>query len=200
MPKKAFYRARAHVNPLSHNNAFNYPRAPRYVPTGSLGSAVAPAESTSTWTAFIVSPMFPRVFVPPSASFLYCPDSPLHALDPTGLHAPRRFNSTFFFFFYSIALPHPSSEVDWSAYFSGPDAALAPTVVDVGCGFGGLTVALAKLLPEERSLGARLSMGQDTQPPPALPNGGGESGRGGGVSLGLRSIEGAAFRGQLWAH
>jgi len=31
MPKKAYYRARAHVNPLSHNNAFVYPATPNDV-------------------------------------------------------------------------------------------------------------------------------------------------------------------------
>ena len=76
MPKKAFYRARAHVNPLSHNNAFEYPVSP--------------------------------------------------------------------------------GDFDWSALFQGAVAAGAkaaePTIIDVGCGFGGLTVALANLFPDECSL------------------------------------------------
>jgi len=41
------------------------------------------------------------------------------------------------------------STMDWSEYFSNKQA---PTVLDVGCGFGGLTVALAKLLPSDNIL------------------------------------------------
>lgn len=37
-----------------------------------------------------------------------------------------------------------------------PAPPLAPTVVDVGCGFGGLTVALAEAYPEERVLGLEI--------------------------------------------
>ena len=28
MPRKCFYRSRAHCNPLSHNDAFDYPVSP----------------------------------------------------------------------------------------------------------------------------------------------------------------------------
>lgn len=28
MPQKRFFRSRAHCNPLSHNDAFNYPNTP----------------------------------------------------------------------------------------------------------------------------------------------------------------------------
>jgi tRNA (guanine-N7-)-methyltransferase len=80
MPKKAFYRARAHVNPLSHNNAFAYPVS--------------------------------------------------------------------------------ADELDWRTLFPnhavGEDNLLMPSIVDVGCGFGGLTVALAKLYPDECSLGMEI--------------------------------------------
>ena len=69
MPQKRFYRSRAHCNPLSHNDAFEYP------------------------------------------------------LKPT--------------------------EMDWTLHFAN---AKPPTVLDVGCGFGGLTVALSNLLPEEQIL------------------------------------------------
>lgn len=30
MPQKKFFRARAHCNPLSHNNSFNYPLTPKH--------------------------------------------------------------------------------------------------------------------------------------------------------------------------
>ena len=80
MPKKRFYRQRAHCNPLSHNDSFDYPRA---------------------------GPDF----------------------------------------------------MDWTAEFYPADSkgtVVAPTVLDVGCGFGGLTVALATILPEETILGMEI--------------------------------------------
>ena len=66
MPQKKFYRQRAHCNPLSHNDSYEYPRTP--------------------------------------------------------------------------------DQMDWSEYY--PEGGV-PTVLDIGCGFGGLTVALGPLLPDE---------------------------------------------------
>mmetsp|Transcript_3232 Transcript_3232/g.6705 ORF Transcript_3232/g.6705 Transcript_3232/m.6705 type:complete len:335 (-) Transcript_3232:44-1048(-) len=85
MPKKRFYRQRAHCNPLSHNDAFSYPR-----------------------------------------------DGP-GAMDWTAEHYPSL------------------------AALRGVDAgSVTPTVLDVGCGFGGLTVALSALLPDETILGMEI--------------------------------------------
>mmetsp|Transcript_94574 Transcript_94574/g.264811 ORF Transcript_94574/g.264811 Transcript_94574/m.264811 type:complete len:267 (+) Transcript_94574:209-1009(+) len=75
MPQKKFYRQRAHCNPLSHNDAFEYPRRP--------------------------------------------------------------------------------DMMDWSPYYP-EQATKCPTVLDIGCGFGGLTLALATLLPQERILGMEI--------------------------------------------
>ncbi|KAG7346574.1 tRNA guanine-N7-methyltransferase [Nitzschia inconspicua] len=74
MPQKKFYRQRAHCNPLSHNDTFEYPLRP--------------------------------------------------------------------------------DQMDWSLEHYPNNS--APTVLDVGCGFGGLTVALATILPEERILGMEI--------------------------------------------
>lgn len=79
MPQKKFYRQRAHCNPLSHNDAFDYPRTPQ-------------------------------------------------DMDWTKEHYPE---------------PPPGNS-------------LQPTVLDIGCGFGGLTIALATLLPKETILGMEI--------------------------------------------
>lgn len=79
MPKKRFFRSRAHCNPLSHNNSFAYPLKP----------------SEDFW-------------------------SPLFAFDPS-LHE-------------SPLIRH----------------------LDVGCGFGGLTVALARIYPTKLSCGMEI--------------------------------------------
>mmetsp|Transcript_487 Transcript_487/g.575 ORF Transcript_487/g.575 Transcript_487/m.575 type:complete len:289 (-) Transcript_487:138-1004(-) len=81
MPQKKFYRSRAHVNPLSHNDTFEYP-------------------------------------------------------------------------------PHPS-KMDWSTHYpnfetKSTDERIVPTVLDIGCGFGGLTIALATLLPTKTILGLEI--------------------------------------------
>mmetsp|Transcript_14404 Transcript_14404/g.27064 ORF Transcript_14404/g.27064 Transcript_14404/m.27064 type:complete len:279 (+) Transcript_14404:277-1113(+) len=81
MPQKKFYRSRAHCNPLSHNDTFEYPS-------------------------------------------------------------------------------HPS-KMDWSSHYpnltsSDPLKKIVPTVLDVGCGFGGLTIALSTLLPQQVILGLEI--------------------------------------------
>jgi len=74
MPQKRFYRTRAHCNPLSHNDTFEYPTHPK--------------------------------------------------------------------------------DMDWSVDHFLENK--QPTVLDIGCGFGGLTVKLSTLLPEERILGMEI--------------------------------------------
>lgn len=75
MPQKKFYRSRAHCNPLSHNNTFDYPISP--------------------------------------------------------------------------------AEMDWSTHYPAIENP-KPTVLDIGCGFGGLTIALATLLPKHLILGLEI--------------------------------------------
>jgi Putative methyltransferase len=82
LPQKKFYRQRAHANPLSHNDSFQYPVAPAAV----------------NWRDYY----------------------------------------------------HYDAAAD-SVIAAGP-----PTVLDIGCGFGGLTMRLCRLLPHERILGLEI--------------------------------------------
>jgi len=78
MPQKRFYRSRAHCNPLSHNDTFDYPTRP--------------------------------------------------------------------------------SDIDWTKehYPNLTKERSCPTVLDIGCGYGGLTITLAELLPKETILGMEI--------------------------------------------
>ena len=88
MPQKKFYRSRAHVNPLSHNNAYEYPTKPTL-------------------------------------------------LDWTAEHYPN----------------HP--DLAKNANDDKPTN-IVPNVLDIGCGFGGLTIALSTLLPTKTILGLEI--------------------------------------------
>lgn len=90
-PQKKFYRQRAHANPLSHNDSFQYPIAPAHV----------------NWRDY-------------------------------------------------FELTSADADTDADAAVSSNTAAVAPTVLDIGCGFGGLTMRLCQLLPHERILGLEI--------------------------------------------
>eukprot|EP00566_Odontella_aurita_P020852 CAMPEP_0113573936 /NCGR_PEP_ID=MMETSP0015_2-20120614/26882_1 /TAXON_ID=2838 /ORGANISM="Odontella" /LENGTH=363 /DNA_ID=CAMNT_0000477045 /DNA_START=105 /DNA_END=1196 /DNA_ORIENTATION=- /assembly_acc=CAM_ASM_000160 len=99
MPQKKFYRSRAHCNPLSHNDAFDYPLGPDDV----------------DWTAE---------------------------------HYPN----------HPALLPSEGENggVEATADEDRRKKSVAPDVLDIGCGFGGLTVALSTLLPERTILGMEI--------------------------------------------
>ncbi|RQM11998.1 hypothetical protein B5M09_001415 [Aphanomyces astaci] len=86
MPQKKFYRSRAHCNPLSHNDSFDYPLNP----------------ADMNWSTH-----FPKLENPYVLHFVVIPD----------LGCFRK--------------------VD---------------ILDIGCGFGGLTIALAGLFPDKTTL------------------------------------------------
>ena len=70
---------------------------------------------------------------------------------------PYSFNSAF-------EPPVSPDDVNWAEIYpdsngasvGGRAAAVGPTIVDAGCGFGGLTVALAKAYPEDRVFGMEI--------------------------------------------
>jgi tRNA (guanine-N7-)-methyltransferase len=53
----------------------------------------------------------------------------------------------------SFAYPPTPLEMNWSEHFANAQAA---TILDVGCGFGGLTMALATLFPNQNVLGMEI--------------------------------------------
>mmetsp|Transcript_32672 Transcript_32672/g.55710 ORF Transcript_32672/g.55710 Transcript_32672/m.55710 type:complete len:321 (+) Transcript_32672:88-1050(+) len=93
MPQKKFYRSRAHCNPLSFNEAFDYPTRP----------------DLFDWTED------------------HYPEHPTLAQDDTEMSG-----------------------------FNSQSAAIRPDVLDVGCGFGGLTMALSHALPNNTILGLEI--------------------------------------------
>ena len=100
MPQKKFYRSRAHCNPLSFNENFDYPARPDLM----------------DWT---------EDHYPEHPSLLAKEDS-----EEEGENFP--------------------------SFFSSSMAVVRPDVLDVGCGFGGLTLALSTALPECTILGLEI--------------------------------------------
>eukprot|EP00555_Chaetoceros_dichaeta_P006885 CAMPEP_0198252920 /NCGR_PEP_ID=MMETSP1447-20131203/3394_1 /TAXON_ID=420782 /ORGANISM="Chaetoceros dichaeta, Strain CCMP1751" /LENGTH=301 /DNA_ID=CAMNT_0043938359 /DNA_START=32 /DNA_END=934 /DNA_ORIENTATION=- len=103
MPQKKFYRSRAHCNPLSHNNSFDYPRNPDRI----------------DWS-----------------------------IDHYPNFVPTTTNTT---------TTTTTTTTDGDGDDNDDESTLVvPTVLDIGCGFGGLTIALSTLLPHETILGLEI--------------------------------------------
>jgi len=61
--------------------------------------------------------------------------------------------------------PTRPEDVDWADHFPNhPGNTKAPEFADIGCGFGGLLVALAPLFPESLMLGKNRSLGRRPAP------------------------------------
>ncbi|KAL3793464.1 hypothetical protein ACHAW5_001639 [Stephanodiscus triporus] len=124
MPQKKFYRSRAHCNPLSFNENFDYPARPdlmdwtedHYPEHPSLSS------SGSRWRRKTEEGSEEEEGVIPSSSS----------------------SSSF----------HSSSQSQSSS--SSLSMAVRPDVLDVGCGFGGLTLALSAAMPDRTILGLEI--------------------------------------------
>lgn len=100
MPQKKYYRSRAHCNPLSFNEAFDYPTRP----------------DLFDWTEE------------------HYPEHPSLAQDNNDA----------------------DNNVIGSVFGNSQSAAIRPDVLDVGCGFGGLTLALSPALPNNTILGLEI--------------------------------------------
>jgi tRNA (guanine-N7-)-methyltransferase len=104
MPQKKFYRSRAHCNPLSFNENFEYP----------------PQPEEMDWTKE------------------HYPDHPMLTEADREIELQEDQMAHIFF--------------DWSSLVGD----IRPDVLDVGCGFGGLTLALSESLPNHTILGLEI--------------------------------------------
>ncbi len=108
MPQKRFYRSRAHCNPLSHNDTFNYPSRP----------------DIFDWTVD------------------HYPNFSLVVGGDNGGDSGQDDNA---------------DAKEGTKKEESPSSLLAvPTILDIGCGFGGLTTALATILPNKLILGLEI--------------------------------------------
>ena len=105
MPQKRFYRSRAHCNPLSHNDTFDYPKRP----------------DLFDWTV----DHYPNIEMKSK-----------NGREDDGNDATQMINK------------------DADGQKGNTD--IVPTVLDIGCGFGGLTTALATILPDKLILGLEI--------------------------------------------
>lgn len=110
MPQKKFYRSRAHCNPLSFNESFEYPTSPELM----------------DWIED------------------HYPEHPLLTMTKQQ-HAETE--------------THTDEETPSSSSFlssSSTTVNIQPNVLDIGCGFGGLTLALSNALPTHTILGLEI--------------------------------------------
>lgn len=57
---------------------------------------------------------------------------------------------------HDLEYPARPEDMKWQDFYDDNNSTEIPTVADVGCGFGGLTVALSSVLPHERILGLEI--------------------------------------------
>ena len=113
MPQKKFYRSRAHCNPLSFNEAFEYPTSPELM----------------DWI---------EDHYPEHPLLMMTKATKQHHAATDDFHHHNETSSSFSF----------SSS-------SSPEN-IQPNVLDIGCGFGGLTLALSNALPNHTILGLEI--------------------------------------------
>lgn len=113
MPQKKFYRSRAHCNPLSFNEAFDYPTSPELM----------------SWAEDHY----------PNHPFLTMTTKKHHNITAKEDCVDNDEES-------------PSS----SFLASSTTVNIQPNVLDIGCGFGGLTLALSNALPKHTILGLEI--------------------------------------------
>ena len=115
MPQKRFYRSRAHCNPLSHNDAFDYPTSPDLI----------------DW------------------SVDHYPNYVSKQDVPTTITTATTTTAT------AIATATTTTTTTTTTEETTPTSIL-PNILDIGCGFGGLTTALSSILPNKLILGLEI--------------------------------------------
>ena len=124
-PQKKFYRQRAHCNPLSHNDAFTYPRRPDLMDwTVEHYPAAATAATAGAATAAAAGA---------TAAAVTRTAAEQQSESNRGSSSSNNINNN-----------------NNTIIITTPQNKIAPTILDIGCGFGGLTMALGKL-PQEQS-------------------------------------------------
>ena len=113
MPQKKFYRSRAHCNPLSFNEAFEYPTSPELM----------------DWIED------------------HYPEHPLLMMTK----ATKQHHAATDDFHH-----HNETSPSFSFSSSSSPENIQPNVLDIGCGFGGLTLALSNALPNHTILGLEI--------------------------------------------
>ncbi|KAJ3756162.1 putative methyltransferase [Lentinula raphanica] len=57
---------------------------------------------------------------------------------------------------HTLDYPKSPQHIDWQAHYPGVDPGKKPEYADIGCGFGGLSIALAPLFPDSLILGMEI--------------------------------------------
>jgi tRNA (guanine-N7-)-methyltransferase len=133
-PQKRFYRQRAHCNPLAHNDSYEYPIRPSDM---NWSSVLVSSSSSTTIPATAAT-----------ATATATGDEEEEKEDTTNM-PPQTVASPP----HSISSPPPTTTTTTT---TTPISSIVPTVLDIGCGFGGLTLALAALLPGDFVVGMEI--------------------------------------------
>ena len=134
-PQKKYFRSRAHCNPLSNNDGVPYPDRAEIVPVGP-GFAIDPPRPKPRW----------RRVSRPARNVVAGASSGRHQHANAAKISRKRARDQ-----GARRYPASPTALDWAALYPGADG---PCVdfLDVGCGFGGLAVALAQEAPDKRTL------------------------------------------------
>jgi tRNA (guanine-N(7)-)-methyltransferase len=136
-PQKRFYRQRAHCNPLSHNDAFGYPLQPDDMDWTGHNTRVD--KTISDNKDEMTKDTTTNLTTEKSEKDNDAETSPMDSSKTADNH--KEVDDT-----DPLNTPH----------YPNLPAGATPNILDIGCGFGGLTMALATLLPNDVILGMEI--------------------------------------------